>query len=131
MGVPVNKLSLADNLLALCKALFAHKSDANGHNLASQTKAGFMSSTDKAKLDALGTGEKASRKVTSQTLTTALTADTSWTVPSHTVGSKELAVYIDGLLCTAGVEYKDASATTVTFTSDIPVGFTLTAEVVN
>lgn len=53
MGVPVNTLSLADNLLALCKALFAHKSDANGHNLASQAKAGFMSPYDKAKLDAI------------------------------------------------------------------------------
>jgi hypothetical protein len=53
MGVPVNTLSLAGNLLELCKALFAHKSDANGHNLASQTKAGFMSPYDKAKLDAM------------------------------------------------------------------------------
>lgn len=53
MAMPVNTLSLADNLLALCKALFAHKSDANGHGLASQTKAGFMSPFDKAKLDAI------------------------------------------------------------------------------
>ena len=53
MAVPVNTLSLASNLLELCKALFAHKSDANGHSLASQTKAGFMSPFDKAKLDAI------------------------------------------------------------------------------
>ncbi len=53
MAVPTNTLSLSSNLLELCKALFAHKSDANGHNLASQTKAGFMSPLDKAKLDTL------------------------------------------------------------------------------
>ena len=55
MAVPTNTLSLSSNLLELCKALFAHKSDANGHNLASQTKAGFMSPYDKAKLDTLDT----------------------------------------------------------------------------
>lgn len=53
MAVPTNTSSLGDNLLALCKLLFAHKSDADGHNLASQTKAGFMSPLDKAKLDAM------------------------------------------------------------------------------
>ena len=53
MAVPTNSLSLADNLLALCKLLFAHKSDASGHNLATQSKAGFMSPLDKSKLDTL------------------------------------------------------------------------------
>lgn len=69
MAVPVNTLSLADNLLALCKALFAHKSDANGHSLASQTKAGFMSPFDKAKLDDL------SGEVSNGSITTAKLAD--------------------------------------------------------
>lgn len=70
MAVPTNTLSLSSNLLELCKALFAHKSDANGHNLASQTKAGFMSPLDKAKLDTLtGTIEDGS-------VTTAKLADT-------------------------------------------------------
>lgn len=68
MTVPVNTLSLADNLLALCKALFSHKSDANGHNLASQTKAGFMSPLDKAKLDAIGDGEVPDGSVTTAKL---------------------------------------------------------------
>lgn len=70
MAVPTNTLALSSNLLELCKALFAHKSDANGHNLASQTKAGFMSPYDKAKLDSLtGTIEDGS-------VTTAKLADT-------------------------------------------------------
>lgn len=72
MGVPVNTLSLSSNLLALCKALFAHKSDANGHNLASQTKAGFMSPFDKAKLDALGDD----KEVSDGSITAAKLADT-------------------------------------------------------
>lgn len=73
-----------------------------------------------------------SRKiVTSNSREAVLTAGTAWTVPQHTVDSNELAVYIEGLLCTRGVEYTDASATTITFTSDIPAEFSLVAEVVN
>lgn len=73
-----------------------------------------------------------SRKVvTSNSREAVLTAGTAWTVPQHTVDSNELAVYIEGLLCTRGVEYTDASATTITFTSDIPADFSLVAEVVN
>lgn len=71
MAVPTNSLSLGDNLLALCKALFAHKSDANGHNLASQTKAGFMSPLDKAKLDSLD----GSTGIADGSITTAKLAD--------------------------------------------------------
>lgn len=73
-----------------------------------------------------------SRKVvTSNSREAVLTAGTAWTVPQHTVDSNELAVYIEGLLCTRGIEYTDASATTITFTSDIPAAFSLAAEVVN
>ena len=60
-----------------------------------------------------------------------LTAGTVWTVPQHTVGGDELLVWIEGLLCTRGVEYTDVSSTTITFTSDIPTYFSLVAEVVN
>lgn len=75
MAVPTNTLSLSSNLLELCKALFAHKSDANGHNLASQTKAGFMSPLDKAKLDTL-TGTIEGGSVEDGSVTTAKLADT-------------------------------------------------------
>lgn len=56
MAAPTNTLSLSKNLVALAKSLFAHKTDANGHNLATQSKAGFMSPLDKAKLDGLSSG---------------------------------------------------------------------------
>ncbi len=56
-------MSLSDNLVLFAKALFAHKSDASGHNLATQSKAGFMSPLDKAKLDSLD-GEIADNAVT-------------------------------------------------------------------
>lgn len=79
-----------------------------------------------------GTGGGGTRKVvTSNSREAVLTAGTAWTVPQHTVDSNELAVYIEGLLCTRGVEYTDASSTTIIFTSDIPTDFSLVAEVVN
>ena len=53
MAVPTNNLTLAQNLINLAKALYAHKSDASGHGLATQGKAGFMSPLDKAKLDSM------------------------------------------------------------------------------
>lgn len=58
MAVPTNKLTLEQNLINLSKALYAHKSNAVGHSLASQSKAGFMSPLDKAKLDSLGNDVK-------------------------------------------------------------------------
>lgn len=58
MAVPTNELTLAQNLINLAKALYAHKSDASGHGLATQGKAGFMSPLDKAKLDSIEDGVK-------------------------------------------------------------------------
>ncbi len=55
MTVPTNDKSLSDNTLALAKAMHSHLTDANGHNLATTSKAGFMSPLDKSKLDALDT----------------------------------------------------------------------------
>lgn len=77
-------------------------------------------------------GDGGTRKVvTSNSREAVLTAGTAWTVPQHTVGGDELLVWIEGLLYTRGVEYTDASSTTITFTSDIPTDFSLVAEVVN
>lgn len=82
-------------------------------------------------IEGTGGGGVTRKIVTSNSRAEVLTAGTAWTVPEHTVGSNELAVYIEGLLCTRGVEYTDASSTTITFTSDIPTDFSLVAEVVN
>lgn len=83
-------------------------------------------------IDVGGSGGGGTRKiVTSDSRSAILMAGTAWTVPQHTVGGDELLVWIEGLLCTRGVEYTDASSTTITFTSDIPTDFSLVAEVVN
>ena len=82
-------------------------------------------------IEGTGGGGGTRKVVTSNSREAVLTAGTAWTVPQHTVDSNELAVYIEGLLCTRGVEYTDASATTIIFTSDIPTDFSLVAEVVN
>lgn len=82
-------------------------------------------------IEGTGGGGVTRKIVTSNSREAVLTAGTAWTVPQHTVDSNELAVYIEGLLCTRGVEYTDASSTTITFTSDIPATFSLAAEVVN
>ncbi len=82
-------------------------------------------------IEGTGGGGGTRKVVTSNSREAVLTAGTAWTVPQHTVDSNELAVYIEGILCTRGVEYTDASSTTITFTSDIPAAFSLAAEVVN
>lgn len=82
-------------------------------------------------IEGTGGGGGTRKVVTSNSREAALTAGTAWTVPQHTVGGDELLVWIEGLLCNRGVEYTDASATTITFTSDIPAAFSLVAEVVN
>ena len=60
MAYPVNTWSFSVNSAELALAMrtwtLTHAADANGHNLASQSKAGFMSPVDKAKLDSLGGG---------------------------------------------------------------------------
>lgn len=60
MGYPTNTFTFSVNVADFAALMrswtVAHNVDASGHNLASQTKAGFMSPLDKAKLDALGGG---------------------------------------------------------------------------
>ena len=60
MAYPVNTFSFSVNAADFAALMrtwtLGHIVDAGGHNLASQTKAGFMSPLDKSKLDALGGG---------------------------------------------------------------------------
>lgn len=86
-------MSLADNLVNLAKALFAHKSDANGHNLATQSKAGFMSPLDKAKLDDLDGG------LADKSVTTAKLADSAVTTVKIGNKSVTMAKLVDDLDC--------------------------------
>ena len=60
MAYPVNTFSFSVNAADFAALMrtwtLGHVVDAGGHNLASQSKAGFMSPLDKSKLDALGGG---------------------------------------------------------------------------
>lgn len=54
-------------------------------------------------------------------------AGTAFDVPRYAIGSGELSVFYNGLLCVAGRDYTEASETTVTFSFDLPVDAEITA----
>ncbi len=65
-------------------------------------------------------------------LASALSANTAFTVPEHTVGSKKMLVFFNGILCKQGSseQYVDASATTITFNETLPAGSEITIYIV-
>lgn len=63
----------------------------------------------------LGTGSAAHTVQTDDSRSAVLTAGTAYTVPSHVTG--RLTVYLAGCLYT---DFTDTSATTITFSDDIP-----------
>ena len=65
-------------------------------------------------------------------LSSALNANTAFTVPNHTVGSKKMLVFFNGILCKQGStkQYVDASATTITFNDTLPAGSEITIYIV-
>lgn len=67
-----------------------------------------------------GSGGATSRSVFySTSRSSTLTAGTAFTVPQYVVGDYSLEVFLNGLRLTKGVEYTEASTTTIAFTSDI------------
>ena len=79
-----------------------------------------------------GAGGSVSRKVfTSSNRSAVLTAGTAFEVPEYTKGDNSLSVFLNGLLCTKGVEYTEATTTSVSFTSDIPADYEITAVVLS
>jgi hypothetical protein len=78
-----------------------------------------------------GEGGSVSRKVfTSSNRSAVLTAGTAFEVPEYTKGDNSLSVFLNGLLCTKGVEYTEVT-TSVSFTSDIPADFEITVVVLS
>ena len=69
--------------------------------------------------------------VQTDTRTEALAAGAAYTVPSYAVGPGALMVFLDGILCNAGVEYVEESSTTISFTSDIPLDIEITVRVLS
>lgn len=61
------------------------------------------------------------------TLEADLTAGTAVSVPTHTVGSGKLQVFLDGVLCQPTETYTDKTVTTITFVDTIPAGHVITA----
>ena len=79
-----------------------------------------------------GEGGSVSRKVfTSSNRSSVLAAGTAFEVPTYTKGDNSLSVFLNGLLCTKGVEYTEATTTSVSFTSDIPADYEITAVVIS
>jgi len=70
---------------------------------------------------------------TRTTLAAALPAGTSVVVPTHTVGTNNLLIYLDGILCHAGSsdQYIDASTSTITFNDALPSGSEITAVLIS
>lgn len=56
-----------------------------------------------------------------------LPAGTAFTVPKYEVGSGNLSVYMDGLLCVLGETYTERTSTSIVFADDIPTGTEITA----
>ena len=79
----------------------------------------------------VGAGPTVTRMRT--TLAADLPAGTSVTVPAHTVGTANLLVYLDGILCHAGAgdQYVDTTSTTVVFNDNLPLGSEITAVLIS
>lgn len=77
------------------------------------------------KVEIAGSGGGGCRVVVTrvrQVLPSALKAGTAFEVPEHVVGSSNLIVCYNGVLCVAGADeqYVDASSTTIKFNDDLP-----------
>lgn len=68
-----------------------------------------------------GVGGNIVTKLVSTSRESVITKGTSFTVPEHTVGSGNLQVFYDGLLCREGADaqYIETSSTSITFNDDI------------
>lgn len=78
-----------------------------------------------------GGGGGGSFTVQTDTRTEALSAGTAYVVPAYEVGSGNLIVYLDGILCNASVEYNELTSTTISFTSDVPLDIEITVRVLS
>lgn len=95
---------------------------------ASAESDGLMSAADKSKLDSLPAETSFAR--TTAVMASPVSAGTEITVPTHAVGQGLLLVWHNGILCEAGAQYVDHSATSIKFNYDLPVGDTITAAAV-
>ena len=84
------------------------------------------------KVEVGGEGGSVSRKVfTSSNRSAVLTAGTAFEVPEYEKDGNALSILLNGLLCTRGVEYVEVTTASISFTSDVPVDFEITAVVIS
>lgn len=69
--------------------------------------------------------------VQTDTRTGDLAAGVAYSVPPYSVGTGSIMVFLDGILCNAGVEYNELTSTTISFTSDIPLDIEITVRVLS
>lgn len=82
-------------------------------------------------IDVGGIGGTVSRTVfTSKSRSDVLGAGTEWNVPTYTKGNSSLSIFINGVLCVKGTEYTEVTTTSVSFTSEVPADYELTAVVI-
>lgn len=81
-------------------------------------------------IEGTGGGTVSRTVFTSKSRTGALGVGTEWNVPTYTKGNNSLSVFINGVLCVNGEEYTEVTATSVSFTSEIPADYELTAAVI-
>lgn len=74
-------------------------------------------------------GSVSVKTLTSSGRASVVPAGTAFDVPAYTVGSSELQVWIDGLLCVRGEQYNEVSTATISFTFDLPADASVTATV--
>lgn len=67
--------------------------------------------------------------ITSVDRSEVLTVGTAFTVPEYTVGSNNLQVFVNGLLCVKDAQYTEVSSTTIAFTFDVETSAEITAMV--
>lgn len=66
-----------------------------------------------------------------ETVENEIASGQSYSVPEYSMGSGKLSVFIDGILCSVGVEYYEETSTSIYFTSEIPAGIELTIKVIS
>lgn len=77
-----------------------------------------------------GTGSGGSVSVntlTSESRPSVITAGTAFDVPSYTVGSNELLVWVNGLILSKGEHYTETSSGVIAFTFDLPADASVVA----
>lgn len=81
----------------------------------------YLDSGNPVKIPINAEGGNKVTKLVSSSRESVITKGTSFTVPEYSIGSGNLQVFYDGLLCREGIDaqYLETSTTSITFNDDI------------